>query len=124
VDDERARSIYTLLVLTAWADGSLHPSEILLEHAVLGEIPELAALRDKRGLADEAKRELDDRGLDAAVERAASPLREQADRELAFTSCVRMLEADGIIAREEFRVLRVLRRLFAFDAAAVSRLIG
>ena len=124
MDDERARSIYALLVLTAWADGNLHPSEVLLEHAVLRELPELAALPDKRGLADAAKRDLDEGGLDTAVERAALPLRAWADRELAFTSCVRMLEADGVLAHQEFRVLRVLRRLFGFDAADISRMLG
>ena len=35
-----------------------------------------------------------------------------------------MLEADGVLALQEFRVLRVLRRLFGFDAADISRMLG
>jgi hypothetical protein len=122
--EQRTRSIYGLLVLTAWADGLIHPNEILVEHAILDELPELKALDDKRGIANEAKTTLDTEGLDAAVEQMAAPLTERDDRELAFCCCVRILEADGIIAPAEFRVMRILRRLWAFTQDDVNRLIS
>ena len=122
--EQRARSIHGLLVLTAWADGQIVAPEVLVEHAILAEVPELAALNDKRGLADAAKRALDELGLDAAVAQIAEPLRTRQDQELAFLCCVRMLEADGVIAPEEFRVLRILRRLFGFSLGEVNRIMS
>jgi uncharacterized tellurite resistance protein B-like protein len=122
--EQLARSIHGLLVLTAWADGQIDATELLVEHAILGEVPELAALNDKRGLADAAKQALDELGLDAAVAQIAAPLRTREDQELAFSSCVRILEADGVIAPEEFRVLRILRRLFGFTQDELNRLIS
>src|SRR5712671_4956252 len=114
--EQRARSIHGLLVLTAWADGHIVAPELLVEHAILAEVPELAALYDKRAL--------DELGLDAAVAQIAEPLRTREDQELAFLCCVRILEADGVIAPEEFRVLRILRRLFGFTQDEVKRLVS
>jgi hypothetical protein len=122
--EQRARSIYGLLILTAWADGLIHPNEILVEHAILDDVPELKALDDKRGIASDAKTALDASGLDAAVAHMAAPLTDREDQELAFSCCVRILEADGIIAPEEFRVMRILRRLWAFTQDEVNRLIS
>jgi uncharacterized tellurite resistance protein B-like protein len=122
--EHRTRSIYGLLVLTAWADGLIHPNEILVEHAILDELPELKALDDKRGIANEAKATLDENGLDAAVADMAAPLSAREDQELAFSCCVRILEADGIIAPAEFRVMRILRRLWGFTQDDVNRLIS
>src|SRR5438874_698423 len=122
--EQRARSIYGLLALTAWADGRIHPSELLVEHAILDEVPELASLPDKLDVADDAKRALDEIGLDAAVAQIASTLQTRDDQELAFACCVRILEADGIIAPEEFRVLRILRKLFGLTQNDVNRLIS
>src|SRR6266853_2648718 len=122
--EQRARSIHGLLVLTAWADGRIVAPELLVEHAILGEVPDLAALNDKRGLADAAKRALDELGLDAAVAQIAGPLQTREDHELAFLCCVRMLEADGVIAPEEFRVLRILLRLFGFSLDEVNRIMS
>jgi uncharacterized tellurite resistance protein B-like protein len=121
---ERFRSIYGLLVLTAWADGLIHPNEILVEHAILDEVPELKALEDMREIAGAAKNALDEEGLDSAVATMAAPLSTRDDQELAFRCCVRVLEADGIIAPEEFRVMRILRRLWHFSEDDVKRLIS
>ena len=122
--EQRARSIHGLLILTAWADGSIHPRELLAEHAILDEVPELEALPDKLDIADDAKRALDEIGLDAAVAQVASGLETQEDQELAFACCVRILEADGVIAPEEFRVLRILRKIFSLTQDDVNRLIS
>ena len=115
--EQRARNIYGLLALTAWADGRI-------QHAILDEVPELASLPDKLDVADDAKRALDEMGLDAAVAQIASTLQTRDDQELAFACCVRILEADGIIAPEEFRVLRILRKLFGLTQNDVNRLIS
>jgi uncharacterized tellurite resistance protein B-like protein len=122
--EERVRSIHGLLVLTAWADGRIVAPEIAMEQVILDELPELAALEDRRGLGDAAKRTLDELGLDAAVAQIAGPLQTREDQELAFVCCVRILEADGVIAPEEFRVLRILRRLWGFSQDEVNRLIS
>ena len=122
--EQRVRSIHGLLVLTAWADGRIVEPELAVEQAILDDVPELAALEDRRGLGAAAKRALDELGLDAAVAQIAEPLREREDQELAFICCVRILEADGVIAPEEFRVLRILRRLFGFSQDEVNRLIS
>ena len=122
--EQRARSIYGLLILTAWADDLIVEPEVLLERTVVSELPGLAALYDKRRLADAAKQALDELGLDAAVAQIAEPLRTREDQELAFVCCVRMLEADGVIAPEEFRVMRILRRLFGFTESEVRRLVS
>ncbi|MFL5310502.1 MAG: TerB family tellurite resistance protein [Myxococcales bacterium] len=122
--EQRVRSIHGLLVLTAWADGRIVAPEIAMEQLILDEVPELAALEDRRGLAEAAKRALDELGIDAAVAQIAGPLQTREDQELAFVCCVRILEADGVIAPEEFRVLRILRRLFGFTQDEVSRLIS
>ena len=122
--EQRARSIHGLLVLTAWADGRIVVPELEVEQKILDDVPELAALEDRRGLGDAAKRTLDELGLDAAVAQIAEPLRAREDQELAFTCCVRILEADGVIAPEEFRVLRILRRLFGFTQDEVNELIS
>ncbi len=121
---ERLRSIYGLLVLTAWSDARLHPTELLAEDRILREAPALGALPDKPDIGEAAKRTLDELGIDAAVEQIAAPLQERGERELAFAACVRILEADSVIAVEEFRVMRVLRRLFGFTQDEVDRLIS
>jgi len=122
--EQRARSIYGLLILTAWADRQIVEPEVLLERTVITELPDLTGLHDKRGLAEDTKRALDELGLDAAVAQIAEPLRAREDQELAFVCCVRMLEADGVIAPEEFRVMRILRRLFGFTPDEVKRLLS
>jgi uncharacterized tellurite resistance protein B-like protein len=122
--EQRAHSIYGLLALTAWADRNIHPRELLAERAILDEVPELDALPDKLDIADDAKRALDEIGLDAAVAQVASALQTREDQELAFASCVRILEADGVIAPEEFRVLRILRKIFGLTQDDVNRLIS
>jgi hypothetical protein len=122
--DERLRSIYGLLVLTAWSDARLHPTELLAEDRILREVPSLGALPDKREIGEAARRTLDELGVDAAVQQIVTPLQERGERELAFAACVRILEADSVIALEEFRVMRVLRRLFGFTQDEVSRLVS
>src|SRR5438270_13244028 len=106
--EQRARSIHGLLVLTAWADGQIVAPEVLVEHAIVAEVPELAALYDKRGLADSAKRALDELALAAAVAQIAELLQTREIQELAFACRVRMVGADGVIAPEALRVLRIL----------------
>ena len=72
---------------------------------------------------------IDDLEIDTEARRVSRsgreiPLTAREDQELAFTCCVRVLEADGIIAPEEFRVMRILRRLWGLSEDEVSRLIS
>lgn len=122
MDSEQARCIYELMMLTAWADGRLEASEALVAEAVVAEVPELLAVPDKVQLAERAHGRLAQAGLRGALAETARGLRPE-HRELAFVCCARVLEADGIIAREEFQVLAELKALFGLDAAAISRLL-
>jgi len=123
VDLAQARSLYELMMLTAWADGRLEASETLVADALRSELPELHKVRDHAALADSAKARLQKLGLKRALTEVAAPLRDPADRELAFVCCARVLEADGIIAKEEFQVLAALKALFGFGSEDVARLL-
>jgi hypothetical protein len=122
-DLDQARSIYQLMILTAWADGHLHPSEELASNGLLVQFPELQRVHDQGKLAAQAKTRLDAVGLTAALDEAAGGLRDQAHRERAFVCCARMLEADGRISVEEFGILAALRELFTLTNDDVARLL-
>jgi hypothetical protein len=111
------------MMLTAWADGRLEASEALVAEAVQGDVAELREPPDLGALADRAKERLDQFGLERALAETAAGLADAEHRELAFVCCARILEADGIIAQEEFKVLSQLKALFAFSALDVTRLL-
>jgi tellurite resistance protein len=113
MSDEQARSIYQLMMLTAWADGCLEAPEALVAEAVLGD----------GALADRAKKRLDQLGLERALAETAVGLADAGHRELAFVCCARILEADGIIAQEEFKLLSQLKALFGLSTSDVTRLL-
>ena len=121
--NQDARRIYQLLVVAMWSDGHAHEREVEALGDITAAFPELARVQSPE-LAREAKQLLDARGLADAVAELAAPLQDRAARELAFTSCARLLEADRVIARQEFQVLARLRVLFELNAADVARLLG
>jgi tellurite resistance protein len=123
MSDEQARRIYELMMLTAWADGCLEASEALVAEAVQGDVPELRQLPGRGALADRAKKRLDQLGLERALAETAAGLADAEHRELAFVCCARILEADGIIAQEEFKLLSQLKTLFGLSAPDVARLL-
>ncbi len=123
MSDEQARSIYQLMMLTAWADGCLEAPEALVAEAVQGDVPELRQLPDRGALADRAKKRLDQLGLERALAETAAGLADAGHRELAFVCCARILEADGIIAQEEFKLLSQLKALFGLSTSDVTRLL-
>lgn len=122
-DLDQARSIYELMVLTAWADGHMHPSEELASSGLLVRFPELLRVHDPDKLAAQAKARIDAVGLTTALDEAAGGLRDQAHRERAFVCCARMLEADGKISVEEFGILAALRELFGLSSEDIARLL-
>lgn len=117
------RTIYELMMLTAWADGRLDVTEALVAEAVLGDVPQLRDLPGRGQIADEARARLERLGLEQALSESAAQLPEQGDRELAFVCCARILEADGVIAQEEFKVLSRLKAAFGLSAPDVARLL-
>lgn len=123
IDPNQARSIFELMMLTAWADGHLEVSESVIAAAVLDELPELRALPGLADLGARARERLEEQGIPAALAEVAQGLHDTAHRELAFVCCARVLEADGIIAREEFQVLAELKALFDLGHADVARLL-
>jgi uncharacterized tellurite resistance protein B-like protein len=123
VTPEQASAVYELMMITAWADGRLDMSENLVMDSAAAELPELLAVAEKERLAARAKQRLAELGLKAALREAGSKLGEQWHRELAFVCCARVLEADGIIAQEEFSVLIELRNFFGLKSDDVARLL-
>src|SRR5438309_1071421 len=123
MDTAQARAIYELMMITAWADGRLDMSETLVAEAVVAEVPEIMAVSNKTEIAARAKQHLQDSGLEKALREAAAGLGEAWHRELAFVCCARVLEADGVIAQEEFLVLSQLKRLFGLRTEDVARLL-
>jgi tellurite resistance protein len=123
MDIEQARAVYELMMITAWADGRLDMSETLVAEAVLADVPQILAVPDKQEISLRARKRLQEQGLTAALKQAAAGLGEAWHRELAFTCCARVLEADGIIAYEEFKVLVELKAIFGLRPEDVARLL-
>lgn len=123
MDTEQARAVYELMMITAWADGRLEMSETLVSEAVTADVPELLAVPDKQEISARARERLQRLGLKAALQESAGRLGEAWHRELAFSCCARVLEADGIIAQEEFTVLVELRKMFGLRPEDVARLL-
>ncbi|HUJ28414.1 MAG TPA: tellurite resistance TerB family protein [Myxococcales bacterium] len=123
MDGGNARALYELMMITAWADGRLDMSETLVAEAVVNDVPEIMAVPDRREISQRARQQLQQHGLREALKQAAANLGEAWHRELAFICCARVLEADGIIAQEEFTVLIELRKLFGLKPEDVQRLL-
>ena len=123
MDLDQARAVYELMMITAWADGRLEMSETLVAEAVAAEVPEILAVPDKRDISQRARKLLQEQGLTGALRQAAARLGEAWHRELAFVCAARVLEADGIIAQEEFAVLIELRTIFGLRPEDVQRLL-
>jgi len=123
MNTEQARAIYELMMITAWADGRLDMSETLVTESVIADVPELLAVPDKREVAASARERLERLGLRSALKETAEGLGEAWHRELAFVCCAHVLEADGIIAQEEFTVLVELRNIFGLRSEDVARLL-
>lgn len=120
----QARAVYELMMITAWADGRLDMSETLVAEAVVNDVPEMQSVHDKREVSQRARQRLQEHGLREALKQVAAELGEAWHRELAFVCCARVLEADGIIAQEEFTVLIELRELFGLKPEDVQRLLA
>lgn len=120
---EQARAIYELMMITSWADGRLDMPETLMTESVIAEVPELLDVPDKQQVAASARDRLQRLGLRPALKEVAAALGEAGHRELAFVCCARVLEADGIIAQEEFMVLLELRTIFGLRSEDVARLL-
>lgn len=123
MDATRARRIYELMVLTAWADGHVHPTEATAIREIAAALPELKDLGDRLEISRAAKERLDQKGLDAAVREAAMDLADPAERELAFRCCAKVLEADGEVEGEEAEVLAILQEVFSLTSEDVQRLL-
>jgi hypothetical protein len=121
-DAAQARAIYQLMAIAASADGRIDPAETRVADELVASVPEL--LEAQSELTAEARALVATLGLDGALSEVAGRLRDDHHRDLAFICCARLIESDGEIAGAEFRVLSVLRRLFAADDARVARLLA
>jgi hydroxyethylthiazole kinase-like sugar kinase family protein len=117
-----ARRIYELMVLTAWADGKVQAEEALAVHRIVAADPAFAQVGNKSEISRAIQKRISEKGLDASLREAASAIAE-ADRELAFRCCARVLSADGDLAVEDAQVLDTLQELFSLSGEAVKRLM-
>jgi tellurite resistance protein len=124
MDVEGARSIYQLMVLTAWSDGKVEASEALAVHEIVASMPEFKEIGSKSELSKAAKARIDEKGLDATLRETAGKLQDRGDRELAFRCCARVLDADGELGAEEAEALATLQEVFALSGEDVKRLMA
>src|SRR4051794_22225331 len=96
-----AKRIYELMVLTAWADGTVEAAEALAVHELIAGRPEFSALTGKSEISRAVKARIDEKGLEDALRETASGLKSRDERELAFSFCAQVLHADGDMGAEE-----------------------
>jgi tellurite resistance protein len=120
---EQARRILELMFLTAWADGRFEGSEALAIHRLAAHLPHLREAGAAGGIEVDVRRKLAAQGLDACVREAAAGIVDPAQRELAFQCCAKVSAADGLFARQEGEVLRLLRDVWNFSPQDAERLL-
>jgi tellurite resistance protein len=119
---EQGRRILELMFLTAWADGRFEGSEALAIHKLAAHLPQLREA--STGSVDVAvRRKLSEQGLEACVREAAAAIVDPAQRELAFQCCAKVSGADGLFARQEGEVLRLLRETWNLSREDAERLL-
>ena len=121
---DAAKRIYELMVLVAWADGTVEASEALAVHEAVTSRPELADLGKKSEISRGAKALLDEFGLDGALRKVGAQLADAPSKELAFLCCARVLEADGEMSGAEAGALGTLQEVFGLSPADVKRLLA
>src|SRR5439155_642189 len=124
VDDERAKNIYRLMVLTAWVDGKVEASEALAVHEIVTASAIFKDIGSKSELSKAIKTSIDEKGIDTTLRETAAALKDRGDRELAFRYCARVLDADGEMGAEEADALATLQDLFALSGEDVKRLMA
>jgi len=119
---EQGRRILELMFLTAWADGRFEGSEALAIHKLAAHLPQLREA--VTGNIDVAvRRKLSEQGLEACVREAATAIVDPAQRELAFQCCAKVSGADGLFAKQEGEVLRLLRETWNLSREDAERLL-
>lgn len=120
---EEARTVVELMVLTAWADGTVQGVEALTVHKLVAANPDLKQVGSTAELSKRAKERLDEIGLEDALRECALRLEDPALRELAFQHCVRVMGADSQLDSEEMLVLGTLQECFGYSNEDVKRLL-
>lgn len=120
---EQARRILELMFLTAWADGRFEGSEALAIHRLAATVPQLREVGTTGDIEVAARRKLAQVGLETCVRDAASLIVEPRQRELAFQCCAKVSGADGLFARQEGEVLRLLRDTWNLSREDAERLL-
>lgn len=120
---EQARRILELMFLTAWADGRFEGSEALAIHKLVAHVPLLREVGPTSGIDVAARRKLSEQGLEACVRDAAALIVDPAQRELAFQCCAKVSGADGLFAKQEGEVLRLLREAWNLSPEDADRLL-
>lgn len=119
-----AAGIYQLMVITAWSDNALDPTEQSAAGRLLHELPELQGLDDRAALSKAAREKLEKLGVRGSVAEIAAGISDEPSRRIALQCCARVLAADGRLAHQEFAVISELRKAFSLDVSAVEQIIG
>jgi tellurite resistance protein len=123
-DVERAKRIYELMVLIAWADGKVAAAEALAVHEIVAHLPEFKDIGSKSELSKGVKARIDEKGMETALREAAAAIVDRGDRELAFRCCAKVVDADGDLGAEDADALATLQELFALSGEDVKRLMA
>jgi len=120
---EQGRRILELMFLTAWADGRFEGSEALAIHKLAAHLPQLREATVTGGIDVAVRRKLSEQGLEACVREAAAAIVDPAQRELAFQCCAKVSGADGLFAKQEGDVLRLLCEAWKLSRDDAERLL-
>jgi uncharacterized tellurite resistance protein B-like protein len=121
--DASARAIFEIVAMIAFVDGHLDLNEAAAVKALLANEPRFAGIGDGFAIGIEARRLVEEIGIDEAIERVTAPITTAEDRRLAFRLCARVMMADGKTDGDEAMVLGTLQERFGITHAEVVAIL-
>ncbi len=112
-------AIFQAVVVTALVEGQDDLDDAKVVDALKSLDPRFAALPDAFEVGVRAHVLLDQLGVEEALEKIVTPIVTQADRDLTFRLCARLMVADGKTEGDEALVLGTLQESFALSHAHV-----
>jgi len=121
--DASARAIFEVVAMIAFVDGHLDLSEAAAVKALLAEEPRFSGIGDAFAIGIEARRLVEEIGIDDAIERVTAPITTPDDQRLAFRLAARIMMADGKTDGDEAMVLGTLQERFGLSHAEVVAIL-
>jgi uncharacterized membrane protein YebE (DUF533 family) len=122
-DLRQARRCVQLMVLAAWADGHVEGTEAVAIQKLVTGLPQLSRVGPISDIAREAREELQEKGMEAALAHVAGEIQDVAYKELAFQCCARVIGADSSFPPEEQQFLARLQGLLGLGVDDMRRLL-